>query len=125
MRKHPQIALDTMHHFSKGLYARELHIPAGVILTGHVHKAPQLNLLMEGEIEVSVDGRIELLVAPQIVCSPAGTKRIARALTDVVWVTVLATEETDIDKIEETFLARNEDEYRDWLAGQPPAIAGS
>ena len=38
MLQAPQVELKVIHHFSKGVYARELHIPAGIILTGQIHK---------------------------------------------------------------------------------------
>jgi len=45
MKEQPQVELKVVHHFSKGVYARELHIPAGVILTGEIHKFKNLNIL--------------------------------------------------------------------------------
>jgi len=52
MRQAPQVELKVKHYFSKGVYARELHIPAGVILTGEIHKFENLNILSQGKIEV-------------------------------------------------------------------------
>jgi hypothetical protein len=52
--------------------------------------------------------------APYTVVSPPGTKRIALALTDCVWTTILATPETDIEKIEEIFVCKTEEEYLEW-----------
>ncbi len=37
-----QIELVTIHHFSPGIYMRELRIPAGVTLTGAIHKTEHL-----------------------------------------------------------------------------------
>lgn len=114
----PQIDLPVKHHFSLGLYGRELLIPAGTILTGKIHKYPQMNILAQGKIAVLIDNEVKELEAPQVICSPAGTKRIAKAITDVVWITIHATEETDLDKIEDHFIAQNEQEYLEFCRQQ-------
>lgn len=118
MAKQPQVDLDVRHHFSYGIYGRELFIPAGVMLTGKLHKYPQLNILLDGTIDVLIEHKVERLTAPFVVSSPAGTKRIARAITDVRWLTVHATEETDLDKIEHTFIAQNEQEFLEFIKEQ-------
>lgn len=111
MRQAPQVELEVKHHFSMGVYARELHIPAGVILTGEIHKFPNLNFLLKGEMEVLTEKGLERVEAPFTVVSPAGTKRIARALTDCVWTTVHGTHDTDLNIIEKTFIAKSEQEW--------------
>lgn len=113
MLKQPQVELKTVHHFSPGVYARELHIPAGVILTGKIYKHALLNILSQGEMSVLVDDQVVLVKAPFTVISPPGTKRIARAHTDCVWTTIHGTNETDLDKIEEQFIAKD---YADYIA---------
>ena len=54
---------------------------------------------------------METVEAPFTVVSPAGTKRIARTLTDCVWTTVHGTDEVDLNIIEKTFIAKNEQEW--------------
>lgn len=110
-RQYPQIELKVIHHFSKGVYARELHIPAGVILTGEIHKFDNLNILSKGKIEVLTEKGMQEVEAPFTIVSPAGTKRIARALTDCVWTTVHGTEETNLNIIEKSFIVKTENEW--------------
>jgi quercetin dioxygenase-like cupin family protein len=98
------ITLPVMHHFSPNVYARELKIPAGAVLTGHTHRFENLNLLTEGEISVVIDGHITRLRAPATLVSPAGTKRVAYAHTRCTWVTVLGTCLRDVAAIEAEFL---------------------
>jgi len=107
----PQIDMEVRHHFSQGVYARELHIPKGVTLTGKIHKYEQLNILAKGRIKVLVDGIVREVEAPFIVVSPPGTKRVAHALEDCVWITVHGTEEKDLNIIEQHFIAQNENDY--------------
>lgn len=111
LKQQPQLELKVVHHFSKDVYARELHIPAGTILIGEIHKFKNLNILSKGKIQVSTeDGLIEI-EAPFTVVSPEGTKRVARALTNCIWTTIHGTNETDIAKIENHFIAKSEEEW--------------
>ena len=98
------IDLPVKHHFSQGVYARELHIPAGATLTGKVHKYANLNILSQGEISVSTEDGIVRVSAPFTIVSPPGTKRVAFAHTDCVWTTIHGTDETDLEKIEAHFV---------------------
>jgi hypothetical protein len=113
MKKMPSAVHLTklFHHFAPGLYARELHIPAGMTLTGQIHKFKNLNILSKGRMIVSGDDGMAEVEAPFTVVSPAGTKRIAHALTDCVWTTILATDETDVPTIEKHFVTNSEDEW--------------
>lgn len=111
MAKMPQLELKVEHHFSPGVYARTLHIPKDTILTGKIHKYAQLNILVQGEMSVLVGEEVKRIKAPFTIVSPAGTKRIAHAHEDCIWITVHGTEETDLDKIEDHFIAKDEAEY--------------
>lgn len=111
LKQMPQLELETKHHFSKDVYARELHIPAGVILTGEIHKFENLNILSKGRMQVLTENGVQEVEAPFTVVSPAGTKRIAYTLTDCVWTTIHGTAETDISNIEKTFIAKSESEW--------------
>ena len=111
MLQYPQVELKVKHYFSKGVYARELHIPAGVILTGEIHKFENLNILSKGKIEVLTEKGMQEVEAPFTVVSPSGTKRIARAITDCIWTTIHGTDENDLNIIEKTFIAKSEQEW--------------
>lgn len=106
-----QIDLPVNHHFSQGVYARELFIPKGCTLVGKLHKFEQLNILLQGDLSVLVDTEVKRVVAPFIVVSPPGTKRVAYAHEDSRWLTVHGTDETDLDVIEAKFIAQTEQEY--------------
>lgn len=110
-KQHPQIDLKVINYFSHGVYARELHIPAGIILTGEIHKYENLNILSKGEMRVLTENGMENVSAPFTIVSPPGTKRIAYTLTDCIWTTIHGTFEKDLDKIKEHFIASSEQEY--------------
>ena len=108
-----EIELNHVDHFSKGVYARELHIPAGTVLTGKIHKFQNLNIMSKGDISVLMeDGTIKRVQAPFTVVSPPGTRRVAYAHTDCVWTTIHGTEKTDVDEIEKEFIAQTPGDYQ-------------
>lgn len=114
MRLEPQVELKVINYFSYGVYARELHIPAGVMLTGEIHKLENLNILSKGEISVMTEEGMVRVQAPFTVVSPPGTKRIALAHTDCIWTTIHGTFEKDLEIIEKYFIAKSEQEYLEY-----------
>lgn len=105
------VDMPVEHHFSHGVYARELLIPAGTVLTGKIHKFDSLNVLLEGELLVLTDQGVKHVRAGHMEVSPPGTKRAAYALTDTRWLTVHGTHETDVGRIEAEFIAQDEQEF--------------
>jgi hypothetical protein len=101
MQAYDPAILPIKHHFADGIYAREMFMPAGAILTGAVHKTNHMCILSKGHVRVaSEDGPIDL-IAPATIIAPLGTKRAIYALEDSVWTNIHATNETDLDKIVE------------------------
>lgn len=95
----PQVDCPITHHFAPGVYMREMFIPAGVMLTGAVHKTEHLTVLVKGRLLlVNGSGGTEV-VAPATLLSPAGIKRAGYAVEDSVVMTIHATNETDPDKL--------------------------
>ncbi len=92
--------LPVFHHFAPGLYAREMHIPAGMALTGKVHKTEHMNILLQGEIIVWTEGGMKHLRAPYTFVSKPGTKRVGRTVTDTIWTCFHVTDKTDLAEIE-------------------------
>jgi len=107
----PQIELKVIHRFSKGVYARELRIPAGVTLVGEIHKFENLNILSAGTMIVTTEEGMKEVSAPFTVVSPPGTKRAAHTLTECVWTTIHGTEEKDVELIKNHFIATSEQEW--------------
>ncbi len=100
--KHPQVEVPVNHHFGHKVYAREMLVKAGTLMTGKVHLLHNINILSEGEASViSIDGALRIKAPYTYVGSP-GAKRLILAHTDITWVTILGTEEVDPQIIEET-----------------------
>jgi hypothetical protein len=110
MLKQPQVAIETIHHFAPGIYAREIFVPAGTLLTGKIHKTGHLNILSKGDITVLTDGGMKRLKAPCTFVASPGTKRAGYAHEDSVWTTIHASEETDLDKLEAELIVPTFDE---------------
>lgn len=100
--------LSLKHSFADGIYVREIFIPRGYTLTGKIHKHSHPNFLMQGEVIVVTEhqGR-EHLKAPLAMISLPGTKRAVYALEDTIWITVHATSETDLAKVEDYVIAKD------------------
>lgn len=100
MKDMDQVHIEPVHYISNGLYAREIFIPAGVTLTGKIHKTEHINIISKGDISVMTEDGIKRLVAPCTIISKPGMKRVGYAHEDTVWTTIHATELTDIPEIE-------------------------
>lgn len=102
---HTHLAEDVHHHFAPGIYMRELRIPQGAILTGKIHRTAHLNILTKGDISVMTEHGIKRLVAPCVIESSPGIKRAGYAHEASIWITVHATTETDLQKLEQQLIA--------------------
>ena len=107
--------LPFVNHFSEGLYCRELPIPAGVFLTGKVHKQDHLAMLIKGEIAIVNGDDTVHLKAPVIIPSKAGVKRAILAITDSIFITVHATTLTDVEEIEKAVVEEPREHIREAL----------
>lgn len=101
MRKAPPIEIRTTHYFAQGLYAREIFIPKGCLLTGKVHRAEHLNIVSLGDITVWTEQGMKRVTAPFTMVSKPGTKRVGLAHEDTIWTTVHAAIETNIELLEQ------------------------
>jgi hypothetical protein len=105
MLREPQAEIEPVHRFAHGLYAREITIKAGTLLTGKIHRTEHLNIVSKGRIIVWTEDGIKEVAAPFTMVSRPGTKRVGFALEDTVWTTIHATTETDLAKLELELIA--------------------
>ncbi len=108
MLKGDTIDLETRHHFSDGLYARELLIPAGVCLVGALHKTKHLYTVVKGKCRVSSQFENLEIEAPFMGETIPQTKRVIYAVTDCVWITYHPTDLTDVEEIEKALLEQED-----------------
>ena len=110
-----QIDIPVVNYFSEGVYAREITIPKGTMLTGYIHKYRNLNIMSKGDMTILTENGPVRVQAPYTVVSPPGTKRLAYAHEDCVWTTIHGTNETDVDVIEKQFIVHSFEEYMNFV----------
>ena len=113
-----QTEIPTRHYFGPGIYAREIFIPRGTVLTGKIHKFQHLNIVSKGDISVLTENGVQRVKAPFTMVSPPGTKRAGYAHEDTVWTTIHGTDETDLDNLEAHFIAKDHAEYLQFAQAQ-------
>lgn len=118
MRAEPQVAIVPRHYFAQGVYAREITIPAGTIITGLIHRQSQINFCLRGKIAIVTEQGEAIFQAGDTIVSPPGTKRAAVALEETVWTTVLGTELTEVEEIEARLVCQSFEELECHLSPQ-------
>ena len=88
-----EIDLNEAHNFSDGLYA---------------HKYSHLSILAKGKVLVKTDDFEQEYVAPACIDIKANVNHLIEALEDTVWYCIHATNETDVDKIDEVLISRKD-----------------
>jgi hypothetical protein len=99
------------HSFAKGLYVRQIKVPAGVLLTGAIHKYSHAFFLLKGDISILTDGGVKRIKAPATFITPAGTKRVVYHHADTIVTTVHSTDKTNVEEIEEELIAKTWEDY--------------
>jgi len=97
--------LECNHYFSHGLYTRELHIPAGVVITGKIHRHSNVNILSKGKVVAVTDkGRVEL-EAPHTLVSGELVKKAIYAIEDSVWINCMPWDkEPSVEMVEKEYI---------------------
>lgn len=100
-----EVDLGTVHHFSDGLYAKEMHIPKGYMVGTHCHKYSHLSLLAKGSVIVHIDDADKVQYkAPACIEIAKHKHHGIEALEDSVWYCIHATEETDLENIDNVLI---------------------
>ena len=93
------------HSFADGCYIREIFNPANELLVTKIHKKEHPFFLMEGKMSILTEEGVEHIQAPYHGITKPGTKRIIYTHTDCKFITVHATNKTDIKEIEKDVIA--------------------
>lgn len=105
-----KVEVPVNHHFGPGVYIREVTIPAGSMAIGHEQRFDHLNILLTGAVAMYDEAGVKVLKAPLIFVGKPGRK-LGMAIEDCVWLNVFATDETDVDKLEE-MIAKKSDTFK-------------
>lgn len=101
-----QSVAPVTHHFTPGLYAREIRMPAGLLITSETHRTEHPFVVSQGRVLVYIEreDRWEAIEAPYFGVTKPGTRRLLVVVHDTVWTTFHVTNHTDVGKIEEEIL---------------------
>jgi len=95
----PQCDLPLTHHFTPGLYVREMFIPKGAVLVGKIHRHEHVAIISKGDISVMTEHGVKRLQAPMTFISKAGIKRVGYAHEDTIFITVHANPDDERDML--------------------------
>lgn len=121
MLQEEQVPIDVNHRFNGGIYAREITIPKGTLLTGRIHKFDHFDIMLSGDISVSTDtGEVKRLTGLNIMEGKAGKKRAGYAHEDTHWITFHCSEERNPEEMYEFLTCASFEELEEfnYLLGQ-------
>jgi hypothetical protein len=104
------------HHFTDGLYGREIFLKKDTIAVGKLHKTDSFVFIMSGKAKIVTENGTKEVEGPCMFISEAGDKKAVHALTDVVWIDVYPNETNtkDLLVIEDNVIAKNYIEYEEY-----------
>lgn len=112
------ITLPVRHFIAGGVYARELSIPAGTVLTGYIHKHEHVAIVSTGDISVYDEHGLTRIKGPHTFISRPGIKRAGYAHEDTLFITIHRMSdpsETDIAELEKEFVTTTYTEFDDFM----------
>lgn len=115
MLQEDQVSIPVNHMFSGGIYAREITIPKGTLLTGRIHKFDHFDIMLSGDVTVSTDsGEVKRLTGLNIMEGKAGKKRAGYAHEDTHWITFHSAEERDPEQMYDFLTCGSFEELEDF-----------
>lgn len=82
------VELPVIHRFTPGLYAREIFMPAGTLLTSRIHNTEHPYVVISGVAKVYIPGvGVQRLEAGHVGITKPGTRRLLLIEEDCRWIT--------------------------------------
>ena len=108
LKKLPQVNCSEKHYFGPSLYIKEVTMPAGAIIVGKPHKVEHMCVMLQFKmVLVAEDGSKKEVCAPMTFIGTPGRK-VAYILETTVFQNIYATEETDVEKLENMFVENSQ-----------------
>jgi quercetin dioxygenase-like cupin family protein len=101
----PYDFMDVAHAFGGGMYIKQCNLKQGFTYGQHKHAHDHLSILASGVADIEVDGQKTRFVGPIMVTIVAGKAHSITAVTPVLWYCCHATDETDVEHIDEELIA--------------------
>jgi len=95
------------HSFGDGLYIRKIFMPAGQLMVTKIHKKKHPFFVLKGECDVVSENGTQKVKGPYNGITLPGTQRLIYVREDTIWITVHATDKTDLKEIEEEVIAKD------------------
>lgn len=106
-----QVEIPLTHFFAKGVYARQGIIKKGTIIVGHYKKWSHINIISSGDISIFTEQGDRRITGPATMVAAPGTRRVGYAHEDTIWTTIVGTNDTTVEDVEENFLAKTYEDY--------------
>jgi len=108
LKKLPQVNCFEKHYFGPSLYIKEVTMPAGAVIVGKPHKVEHMCVMLQGKmVLVAEDGSKKEVCAPMTFVGTPGRK-VAYIIETTVFQNIYATEETDVEKLENMFIENSQ-----------------
>jgi hypothetical protein len=108
LKKLPQVDCVEKHYFGPSLYIKEVTMPAGAVIVGKPHKVEHMCVMLQGKmVLVAEDGSKKEVCAPMTFVGTPGRK-VAYIIETTVFQNIYATEETDVEKLENMFIENSQ-----------------
>lgn len=95
------------HHFSAGVYVREMSLAKDHEVMTHKHAYDHFGLLGSGAVLLELDGELSVHHAPCVIEIKAGRVHRIQALTDITWFCIHATDVADPEGTDEVLIRGN------------------
>lgn len=93
----PQVEIPVVHRYSGGIYAREIIIPKGIMLTGRIYKDDHFDVMVYGDVTVTTDEGRKRLTGFNISIGNRGKKRAGYTHEETKWITFCSSKKMDDD----------------------------
>jgi len=110
---------DTQHYQIKGVYARAMFVPAGMLVTGKIHNFESIGILAQGTMRITNGETSVVVSAPYIAVDKPGIKRLGYAETDCTFISVHRTDAEEINDIEDELVSDTFEDYEIKRLGRP------
>jgi len=105
----PLMSFPVKEYFTDGIYTREVFLPKDSFVTSKIHKTRHQFFIMQGKCVIWVDGKEQIVEAPYIGVTEAGTRRVVYVLEDMVWATTHANPDNEnSEQIEERIIEKHD-----------------
>lgn len=110
-KENVQVEIPPTHYIHGGMYAREITIPKGTIITGQIYKFNHLDIMISGDITVTTDtDKPVRYKGYNLFKGMSGKKRAGYAHEDTVWITIHPVTGADGEEIQSLITAQTFEE---------------